>query len=63
MDAGIRELRAKGGSYRSIGARLGVSAQAVNRWRRIPQDRILQVEKEFKIPREVLRPDLYKRKS
>lgn len=58
MDNGIALLRTRG-SFRVLAARLGISAQAVSQWRRIPQDRIVQVEKEFGIPREKLRPDLY----
>lgn len=61
MDSGIELLRAKGGSFRCIAARLGIVHTSVSRWRRIPQDRIVQVEKEFGIPREKLRPDLYKK--
>jgi hypothetical protein len=37
-----------------------MSHQALWEWRRVPDDRILQVEAVTKIPREKLRPDLYR---
>ena len=60
MDPGIALLKEKGGSLRQLAARLGIAHTSISRWKRVPQDRIVQIEKEFDIPREKLRPDLYK---
>lgn len=45
----------------SLGVRLGVGAAAVCKWerRRIPAERVLDVERLTGIPRHELRPDLY----
>jgi DNA-binding transcriptional regulator YdaS (Cro superfamily) len=39
---------------------LGVTRGAVAKWRHVPAERVLAVEKCTGIPRERLRPDLYK---
>lgn len=36
-----------------------ITSQAISVWKRIPSDRVLQVEKATGIPRPRLRPDLY----
>jgi len=54
-------VRIAGGLGR-LGDQVGVSAQAVYRWRRegqIPVDRVLDVERATGIPREKLRPDVF----
>lgn len=45
-----------------LAAKLGISPQAVGRWRkrgRVPAERVLAVELYTGISRSVLRPDLY----
>lgn len=37
----------------------GISSQAVNQWRRVPAERVLEVERVTGVPRHELRPDLY----
>jgi DNA-binding transcriptional regulator YdaS (Cro superfamily) len=39
---------------------LGVTRGAVTKWQQVPAERVLAVEKATGIPRERLRPDLYK---
>lgn len=39
---------------------LGITHGAVSQWRRVPAERVLDVEGLTGIPREQLRPDLYK---
>jgi DNA-binding transcriptional regulator YdaS (Cro superfamily) len=50
-------------NYSAVGAALGLSRQVVWAWfqtgRRIPAERVLDVERVTKIPRQHLRPDLY----
>jgi DNA-binding transcriptional regulator YdaS (Cro superfamily) len=48
------------GSVNALAKLLGVSQQALSEWRRVPSHRILQVEHATNIPREKLRPDLYR---
>lgn len=44
---------------RQLAIRLGISAQAVSQWRRIPVSRVLDVERLTGVRREELRPDVY----
>jgi DNA-binding transcriptional regulator YdaS (Cro superfamily) len=62
-DEGLRRAVAKLGSINALAKALGMSAQSVSVWRRIPSHRILQVEAVTGIKREQLRPDLYRRQN
>lgn len=44
------------GLARAIG---GITPQAVSQWRRVPVERVLEVERVTGIPRSELRPDIY----
>lgn len=44
---------------RPLAVALGVSYQAVHKWRRVPAERVLDVERLRGISRSTLRPDLY----
>ena len=46
----------KAGGLRALAREIGMSAQAFSEWKRVPADRILQVEAITGIPREKLRP-------
>jgi len=46
---------------RELSRRLGLSPNSVIKWRRVPDHRIVQVEDVTGIPRETLRPDLYRK--
>ena len=48
------------GGIRPLARELGLSPQAFSEWKRVPAHRILQVEAVTEIPREQLRPDLYR---
>ncbi|WP_299733890.1 Cro/CI family transcriptional regulator [uncultured Endozoicomonas sp.] len=60
MDA-IEKAAKIAGSKRKLARLLGITAQAVSKWERIPSDRVIQIERllERKINRQELRPDLY----
>lgn len=42
-----------------IARELGITHGAVSQWRRVPAERVLDVERIANIPRHVLRPDIY----
>ena len=48
-------------SLEDFGDMLGVHKSTVLRWqeRKVPAERVLEIEKRFGIPRSKLRPDLY----
>ncbi|WP_206679314.1 transcriptional regulator [Endozoicomonas acroporae] len=60
MDA-IEKAAKIAGNKSKLANLLGISAQAVSKWVRIPSDRVIQIERALdgKISRRELRPDLY----
>lgn len=60
--AGLRALF-KQVSRNRLAKLLGITRQAVGTWQKIPEERILQVERVTGIPRETLRPDLYRKQE
>jgi DNA-binding transcriptional regulator YdaS (Cro superfamily) len=63
MDEGLRLAVEAVGGIRELARRLGVSPSAILQWRRIPADRLVQVEAVTGIPREALRSDLYRKST
>lgn len=51
----------KAGGMNVLAKALGIRYQAIQAWTKIPAERIVAVEKVTGIPREKLRPDLYRR--
>lgn len=47
------------GTKAELADELGISRQALNQWRRVPHERVLEVERILGISRSVLRPDIY----
>jgi DNA-binding transcriptional regulator YdaS (Cro superfamily) len=62
-DEGLRRAIEEAGGLRPLARALGISQTSVAEWRRVPADRLLQVEAVTGISRELLRPDLYRRGS
>ena len=58
---GLRLAVAAAGSFNALAKELGMSAQSILVWRRVPAHRILQVEAVTGTPREKLRPELYRK--
>ncbi|MFS8368816.1 YdaS family helix-turn-helix protein [Acetobacter indonesiensis] len=55
------ELRKRVGGCKKLAEGLGLrSHTAVLKWNKIPDRHIIAIEKKFSIPREELRPDLYR---
>jgi DNA-binding transcriptional regulator YdaS (Cro superfamily) len=48
------------GSVQALAIRLGKLRQAVQRWKRVPAEMVVTVEQVTGVPRERLRPDLYR---
>ena len=59
MDAALREAVKQAGGMRALGRALGIPYQAVQKWKRTPPTRVLELERLTKVPRYKLRPDLY----
>lgn len=55
-----RAVRGAGGVTKLARA-LGISHQAVLKWRRLPAERVLEVERLSGVSRHELRPDIYPR--
>jgi DNA-binding transcriptional regulator YdaS (Cro superfamily) len=47
-------------SQSELARRLGIRCQAISQWDRVPFGRILDIERVTGVPREQLRPDLYR---
>lgn len=56
------EFTSRRGATAQIAAALGITHAAVRQWgERVPAERVVEVERITGIPREALRPDLYRR--
>jgi DNA-binding transcriptional regulator YdaS (Cro superfamily) len=63
MDAGLKAaINAAGTRYR-LAKNLKIEPSSVLRWTRIPAERVVAVERVTGVPREQLRPDLYRRSA
>lgn len=58
-DEGLKEAIAAVKRAAHLASALGITAQAINGWERVPHTRVLEVEKITGVPRHRLRPDLY----
>lgn len=57
---GMKRLRAERGLMARVARGLGLRSSAVAVWVRVPAERVVEVERITGIPREQLRPDLYR---
>ncbi|WP_428485980.1 transcriptional regulator [Rhodopila sp.] len=53
-------IRRGRGSLAKLAEELGLTRGAVAKWDRVPAERVVEVERITGIPREQLRPDLYR---
>ena len=60
MPDGMSLIRAERGLQARLARELGITSAAVAKWQRVPEDRLLDVERISGIPRNKLRPDLYR---
>ena len=61
MDEGLEAAITAAGGMRALARKLGISHQAILQWRKIPAERVIEIETVTNVPREILRPDLYRR--
>lgn len=59
VPTGIVHLRAWRGLQASLAKELGITRGAISKWKRVPAERVLEVERILGVPRHMLRPDLY----
>lgn len=52
-------LHSQRGLARKIADACGINDSAVSQWRRVPAQRVLDVERVTGVPREILRPDIF----
>lgn len=57
----IRYAAASVGGVAKLAEKIGVTRAAVYNWRRVPAERVLEIERITGVSRHVLRPDLYPR--
>lgn len=60
MDGLKKAIEAAGGAAQLAKA-LGINRQVIYRWPQVPSRRIVDIERLTGVPREELRPDLYRR--
>lgn len=49
----------RAGGMRALARKIGINYQNIQVWRRIPAERMIDIEAATGIPREHLRPDLF----
>lgn len=59
MDSGIQVALQAAGGVAKLARLLDINYQAVYQWKRIPAERLIQIEQVTDIPRDKLRPDLF----
>jgi len=59
----VEMATARVGGESALARALGIKVQSVQKWKKIPADRVVAVEQATGIPREQLRPELYHKKS
>ncbi len=58
-DPGLEAALTASGKAVHLATHLGITPQAIAGWRRVPAERVLDVEKATGVSRQILRPDLY----
>jgi DNA-binding transcriptional regulator YdaS (Cro superfamily) len=60
LDPGIRLVIKVAGGHRKLARMLNITHQAIGSWDKVPGERLLEIEILTGVPRERLRPDLYR---
>lgn len=59
-DPGLRLAVKTAGSKGELARRLNKSRQTIVQWTRVPEHELLNIEREFGVPREKMRPELFR---
>lgn len=60
MTSGMELIRSQRGLSAEIARATGYTRGAIARWQRVPAELVVKIEAVTGIPRETLRPDLYR---
>jgi len=60
MDALIKYFENGYGRRKKLATDLGITPGAISQWTAVPMDKVVAIEKATGVPRQKLRPDLYK---
>jgi DNA-binding transcriptional regulator YdaS (Cro superfamily) len=55
----VKEATEKAGGVQKLAEALSIKRQAFYMWKKVPSERVIQIEIATGIPRQRLRPDLY----
>jgi DNA-binding transcriptional regulator YdaS (Cro superfamily) len=58
-DIALTHIQRHRGTAAHIARELGITRSAVNKWSRVPAERVIAVEKILRMPRHLIRPDIY----
>lgn len=59
MDTSLQKAISAAGGQSALAASLGIKPQAVQQWKRVPSERVLDVERLTGVSRHELRPDVF----
>lgn len=59
MNEAVLKATASVGSAVKLAKLLGIRSQAISQWKRVPAERVLEVERVTGVSRHELRPDIY----
>lgn len=59
MNEALQKAIDKAGTAKDLAEKLGISAQAISQWEKVPPLRVIEIERLTGVPRHELRPDLY----
>ncbi len=60
-DVGLDKAIKAAGGVTALARGLGIRREAIYQWDKVPSERIVEIERLTRVPREDLRPDLYRR--
>lgn len=56
LDRAIASVGGNTGLAKALG---GITPQAISQWKKVPAERVIEVERATGVPRQELRPDIY----
>jgi DNA-binding transcriptional regulator YdaS (Cro superfamily) len=59
IEAGLQAAIEAAGNRHALARGIGADPGGVHRWKRVPAERVAEIEEVYGVPRAVLRPDLF----